>query len=223
MFLMSYRSGLIIGVGRMHYRTKAIGFVLALFACGGCAGVPQSYAQPDDPCRGSGTSIVVEGKHNLLIFAATIAIAKLAAARPGRAWKREGGDKKTLKGHLRPRHPRRSYSGCQDLCSAKVPQMASPWAFMDRRGGVASWAASIPAPIGRWAVSLWLETDIDAIADFADTSKGTHSHSSGIQERELPLAGQVWRRCLCASSTRRHDRVPQTLVPSVSTHGSSHY
>ena len=193
MFLMSYRSGLIIGVGRMHYRTKAIGFVLALFACGGCAGVPQSYAHTGDPCRGSGTSIVVEGKHNLLHLCRNHRHQRVAAAF-GQAGlgKEKVGDKKTPVGIYALGTPRRSYSGFKTFIEVKVP----------RKMGIAvgihgpEWSRFLgglnTGTVGRWAVSLWLETKISMpsptscghIQGHAFTFIRTHKNG------ELPLAGQ---------------------------------
>ena len=180
MFLMSYRSGLIIGVGRMHYRTKAIGFVLALFACGGCAGVPQSYAQPDDPCRGSGTSIVVEGQHNLLHLCRNHRHQKSFAVAFGQAGlgKEKVGDKKTPVGTYALGTPRRSYSGFKTFIEVKVPRkmgiavgIHGPKRWSRFLGGL---NASTDWTLGCIAVAR--DEEIDAIADFVRTHPRARIH-----------------------------------------------
>ena len=45
----------------MRYTTIHLGILLGVGLSLGCAGVPDTYANTEDPCTGSGTSIVVEG------------------------------------------------------------------------------------------------------------------------------------------------------------------
>ncbi len=164
----------------MRYTKIHIGILLGVGLSLGCAGVPDTYANTEDPCTGSGTSIVVEGEHNLLHLCRKSRHLKSFAVAFGQAGlgKEKVGDKKTPVGTYALGEPRRSYSGFKTFIEVKVPRKMGIAVGIH---GPKRWSRFL-GPLNtstNWTlgcIALARDEEIDAIADFVRTHPRAKIH-----------------------------------------------